>query len=85
MTPASVAAKETPMKCGQKRSPDGHAASAITMKNNAEQQNMPTCPFSRLSALTCSELPRAHEKTRCGVPPGRLAQLWMMRILYKIR
>ena len=34
------------VKRGEKRSRSSHAASAITMKNNAEQSNMPTCLFS---------------------------------------
>jgi hypothetical protein len=37
MTPAVAATQETRVNCRQKRSPDGHDASAITMQNNEKQ------------------------------------------------
>jgi hypothetical protein len=79
MTPALAKMQETPVKRGERRSPSGHAASAVTMKNNAGTMK------NNAGTPVASVLPWAHEKTRCGVPPGRHAHLWIVGDLYKIR
>jgi hypothetical protein len=68
MTPAIAATQEVSVKRGEKRSPSVHAASAITMKNNAG--TMKTMA-ARLSPPCC----RGRTKK-----PGAVSRPGVMRI-----
>jgi hypothetical protein len=68
MTPAVAATQETPMKRGEKRSPSGHAASAITMKNNAgtmKHADMPVL-FPRVDAGARKNPVRCPARASCA-------------------
>jgi len=69
MAPTVAPSQEAPMKRGKKRFPSG----SRRVPDNNEKQ----CRNNENNAGTpvASVLPWAHEKTRCGVPPGRVVSL----------
>jgi hypothetical protein len=64
---------------GTKRLPSGDAKSAITMKNHAGTMKNNT------GTPVLSILPRTHEKTRRGRPPGHQTQSWITNFFSQIR
>jgi hypothetical protein len=78
MIPAVAAAQKAGGR-GTKRSPSGDAKSAITMKNHAGTMKNNT------GTPVLSILPRTHEKTRRGRPPGHQTQSWITNFFFQIR
>jgi hypothetical protein len=68
MAAAVAATQETPMKRGETRSPRGHAACAITMKNN-------TGTMKKQCRHACRLRDGRTKKPGAVYPPGRLMLL----------